>query len=729
MYIDTWKRIMAFVGYILFLVLIQAGMLIADNELIISEQAPIILPAFETVGVNIIYDGDDNTNATMTMKYRLSKQSVWKTGHDGVWVESYPNGRPPVRKEMATRLFGLKAGTTYDVEVTFADMDGISGKNKQVFQVTTRAEPKIINNGGSTWHVRADIKVGRRGKSFSRAFTTLADALAVVSAGDTILLYDGEHVISERIFFDKNGTADKPIIIKAAPRCKPVVRGPLSGLEKSRKTVWKKYRDGIYYATLANKPSQVFYKTDYLGQCDNLINLANGQRRHGKRILDIGLKGGWFYENKKLYVKYCKTWNNWNGGTENPQVAGIQPVARYIGNKPAFYITGSHIVFDGITFEYFGTAIMCKYHSVGHTADNITIRNCKFRFNDLALAFEHSTSALAYSGVNNVLVDKCEFSCSPSYWFRDWTLGHDIYNADCLSASALRGKCGVVRNCDFRDAENGVFVGSWSMSPKSDPDITPGWVVKDCHFSGLGDDGVEFESSGYQCVALRNTINQTLTGISCAPCSVGPVWVIRNTIYQSDRLNPLGLLDDRSNRYPNGPFKFNVQTGPGGPLGKAILIISYHNSVYVSSTLSGTAASSRIFQPTPGLRWRSRNDSFVRSTKGGMAFRVIRTVLDSKIYGQGEEDILDIDFDYDNFWTANDIFARDRGGKYKTFKEWQNAGYNPHGRSVKSPYSKPEISDFRLSRGSALRDKGIHIPGINDNYKGKAPDIGSYETP
>ena len=711
--------------------MLHVGAVAAGDSLTITKKVELVYPAFETVGINIIYDGDDNSNASMTMKYRLHGKSAWQEGHPGVWVESYPNGRPPMRKEMATRLFGLKSDSTYDVEVQFTDQDGITGTGIRKFSVTTRAEPKIVNKSGDTWHVRSDIAPGKSGKSNSRAFATIADAIAVADAGDTILLYGGEHIVANRINLSKSGTVNKPIIIKAAAGCKPIVRGPLSGLEKPGKVTWKKYKDGIYYTTLTNKPGQVYCKTDYLGECDSLENLTNGKRKHGKRLFDIGLQGGWFHANQKLYVKYCKIWGKWDGATENPQSVGIQPVAQLHGSiyTPGLYVNGNYIVFDGISFQHFCLAILVKYHGVGREADNVTIRNCDFKYNRLSISLSHSVSAMAFSGVNNALVDNCTFSCSPSYWYRDWTLGHDLFTADHISATALRGSCGVVRDCSFSDAENGVYVGDWGSSPKSDPGITPGWVVKDCDFLRLGDDGVEFEGSGYQCVALRNNLNQVLTGISCAPCSVGPVWAIRNTIYQADRLNPLGTLDNRSDRFPNGPFKFNVAVAPGGPLGKATLLISYHNSAYVNTTLSSAAASSRLFQPTPGLRWHSRNDSFVRATKGGKSFMVIPTVLEGRIYGQGEEDILDIDFDYDNFWTADKKFASDRAGTYATFQEWKSAGYNPHGCSIAVPYVKPSDSNFKVPSGTALHDGGLLIPGINDDYLGRAPDIGSYEMP
>jgi hypothetical protein len=39
----------------------------------------------------------------------------------------------------------------------------------------------------------------------------------------------------------------------------------------------------------------------------------------------------------------------------------------------------------------------------------------------------------------------------------------------------------------------------------------------------------------------------------------------------------------------------------------------------------------------------------------------------------------------------------------------------------------PADFDFRLKPGSAAVDAGMLLPTINDDYEGKAPDLGAYE--
>ncbi|MEA2063282.1 MAG: hypothetical protein U9P14_06270, partial [Gemmatimonadota bacterium] len=42
-------------------------------------------------------------------------------------------------------------------------------------------------------------------------------------------------------------------------------------------------------------------------------------------------------------------------------------------------------------------------------------------------------------------------------------------------------------------------------------------------------------------------------------------------------------------------------------------------------------------------------------------------------------------------------------------------------------YPEREPADLRLKPGSAAVDAGVYIPNVNDNYSGKAPDLGAYE--
>lgn len=438
------------------LLLTRAVFATAADRLTVLPDKPIVTPAFETAGINLVYTGDDNTNASMTVRYRPSG-GTWKDGHPGLWVEAYPRGKTGPRMEFASRLFHLKAATTYDVEVAFSDPDGVGGPGKCAFLFGTRAEPAVRSTAGSRCHVDPGAADGGDG-SANFPFRTFADTVSIVKAGNTVLLLGGVHELRDEVRFSTSGTPSRPIVIRAAPGAAPIVRGTLTGLEGSG-TAWRNEeptRVGVYSTELASKPYLVFHAGEYLGEVDSLDGLVKGQRRHSGKLYDIGLHGGWHLSGGRLYVKIPVKWNDWGGPVIDPSRAGVEPVLAEYGVA----IDGSYYVVDGITFEYFRTSLRVQHIDEARAAQAPVVRNCTFRRAKTGLAFVHSTSALHESGLENVLVENCDFSCSPLYWYRDWTLGHDVYATDGIDGRALRGANGVICNCRFHDMENGAYVGT-----------------------------------------------------------------------------------------------------------------------------------------------------------------------------------------------------------------------------------------------------------------------------
>ena len=50
----------------------------------------------------------------------------------------------------------------------------------------------------------------------------------------------------------------------------------------------------------------------------------------------------------------------------------------------------------------------------------------------------------------------------------------------------------------------------------------------------------------------------------------------------------------------------------------------------------------------------------------------------------------------------------------------------PPGTDPRTLY-RPADFDFRLRAGSAAVDAGVRLPGVNDDFSGRAPDLGAYE--
>ena len=684
----------------------------------VTSDAPIVLPAFETAGFNFIYTGDTDDDGSMAVQYRTGG-GAWQAGHEGVKVESYPRiqGTATKRLEYAGRLFGLTESTDYEVRATFSDPDGVNGQSVRTFTLSTR-DPVVTSSSGTTYYVNPNAGSGGNGTSGS-PFNKISDTTSVVSAGDTIQLLNGVHEVTSAVYFLANGTAADPIRITAAPGASPVVRGKLTGLEGPG-TSWRNDNSsyaGVYSTPITDDVKQLYYDGEYLGESDSLAHLVTGQY-HRSSLRDIDLDGAWYQTGGRLYVKIPQTWGSWSGPVKNPSAIGVEPVVTNEG----IIIQGSHWTVDGLTFEYFKDGLIARYRDSLRTADNFTVRDNTFRNFKRGLLLAQSNSNLDDSGLNNALIENNVFTGTPNYVARNWVLGHDVYAVDAITANALNGANGVIRNNTISNMENGIYVGLWGQAPFSNPALTAGWVVRDNDLSFLGDDAVEVEGAAYQNVVIGNDIRNVLTGISVAPASVGPVWAIRNTIYQTDLQNPLGQPVSNS---LNGPFKFNAAPSEFGPPGPGTLLFSYHNSVYVNTT-GIASASSNVAVPTTGVRWTSRNDSFVLAD--GIGFAFWKLPQSSTQYGTSPDDVFEFDFQHNNFWSPTDRpLANMSGTVYQTLGDWQAAGYNANGISSPSQYANPANGDFSVPSGSSLHDAGIYIPGINDNFLGNAPDIGAGE--
>ena len=665
---------------------------------------PTLLPAFDTLGFLMPYDGDANTNGSLAVSYRETG-GTWRSGHPGVRVQYVAAGS--LRGGWAGRLFALKPATAYEVQLQFADPDGVQGSTTMVLTAATRPEPRLVGNG-RTLHVRANA-TGAEDGSEAHPFASLRKASDAARAGDTVLLHAGVFRVPRvggGIMLRATGTADAPVVFRAAGDGEVTFESEVSGLETPNPAAWREEgtaAPGVYSAVCTNKPVLVFHKGDYLCGVDSLQDLVAGTFHQ----LPVGLFGAWWHAAGRLYVKIPARWNDWKGPAVNPGVAGVRAAL-----SPEGLITaGAHVVIEGLVFQYLG-------HGLQIQGDEAVVRNCVFRYVRVGLMMGQSGSDRHVAP--GPLIEKCDFSCSPTYWFRDWTLGHDYLSSQAIEVEGSRAFGGVVRDCVIHDVENGVFAGSWwSNVCDTDPEITAGWVIERNVFRHIGDDCVELDGGGVNAVVRENLFLENHNAVSCAPCPVGPAWVIRNRAYLADRLMPDGEVE-KPGKYddPYAVFKFNVGTEPKS---EGTVCVAYHNSVWIDVTHSKCAPSSRIWGNTPGLRWICRNNIFAIGRGGGYG-----------LYAEAvrKEYRLALDMDYDDLYVPDGSprpLASICRRKFATIEELRAAGYETHGLCARPAFRDPAKGDFTLPAGNPCQDAGVRIPGVNDDFRGREPDIGAVE--
>ncbi|MEO8223453.1 MAG: thrombospondin type 3 repeat-containing protein [Gammaproteobacteria bacterium] len=156
-----------------------------------------------------ITTGDDNLNATATLRYRQTGTLEWHTGlpllrvrPEQISGESPPGafGLPVPARQFAGSVFGLAPGTGYDVEVTVSDPDGGGGvQSLQLVTATVPATDPLVP------HV---VPVSTAGG--------LASAISTANPGDVITLAAGTY--NGSITISRNGTAANPIIVRGVSR-------------------------------------------------------------------------------------------------------------------------------------------------------------------------------------------------------------------------------------------------------------------------------------------------------------------------------------------------------------------------------------------------------------------------------------------------------------------------------------------------------------------------------
>ena len=69
-----------------------------------------------------------------------------------------------------------------------------------------------------------------------------------------------------------------------------------------------------------------------------------------------------------------------------------------------------------------------------------------------------------------------------------------------------------------------------------------------------------------------------------------------------------------------------------------------------------------------------------------------------------------------------------KGVDYSTLSALRSGtGFEANGKSADPTFMASTSGDWRLKLGSPAIDAAIVIPGINDHYVGKGPDIGALE--
>jgi len=346
----------------------------------------------------------------------------------------------------------------------------------------------------------------------------------------------------------------------------------------------------------------------------------------------------------------------------------------------------SHLQFETLSFTGANQGCIKTYGS-----QDIVVRRCKF--------FKFRYGAIVAQGLAqkvHPVTKKVTPGRNAKNWFvldneftgpKDWTKDRGSASSYGVNLSGARNIIAYNRITDFWDCIS--LAGSKELPLTGSTDIYGNDLRQGA------DDGVEADYTYHNVRIFRNRLTNTFSSLSAQPTFGGPTYFLYNAMYNTT----------------NKPFKLHVNsTG----------IIAAHNTAAVSreafygGTFHHAQFRNNLLLGLPGAQ------GYWMSTEGHP---------------------LDMDYGGYNVAAPAKPLLNLNNVRYRTMRDaTEDVGLMPHAvlldwnvfTSAKQPpgddqFADPKAIDITIRPDSKAVDAGVVMPGINDGFTGKAPDLGCYE--
>jgi uncharacterized protein YcfL len=590
----------------------------------------------ETIGVAV---SGTSLPSTAQLSYRRSGEALWRSGHRLMRID---DGR------LIGSLFNLSPATTYDIRVS----DGSSEINGSV-----RTQPDQLSFTPSViLHVDDHALPGGDG-SITAPFQKIQDAVNQAGPGTQVLVADGTY--REAITFPNSGTAEHWIQVKAAGNA-----AILDSAEYLSGSIWTSTSTAkVWYTRIGGPVAYLSRGGNRFYQYDDKTGLMQAKGHGG-----VTINEGWYYE----------------AGTQRLYIRTLDHPANYMWRLPrlnhAFDIASRDWIWiEGFEIRFYGTTTNgCGVCTLN--ASHVVIRNNKIH--NMQLGIFVNWTAGTDRGNDTRIEGNEVYDPLVNEW--PWAAVKGSFMEG--TGIIIRGHIGaIVRENNVHNFFNGIYTGSSGALENAELAFDTDIYHNSIH--QISDDALEPEGA---CVNQRfrnNTVDRIFIGISLAPVTQGPTWILRST-FTNFTGRGIKFAD-----HSDGNVLIYQNTGwtSAANVNGADLITSIHNVVMRNN----------IFQST------------------GYAFAEVPTGSTAN------------DWNHDNWYTT-------RGATGPHFK-WENVNFNTisalcsttglecNGDERLPGFTNPTGGDFTLLSSSPNIDHGIVLPGINDNFLGNAPDVGAYE--
>ncbi|GAB3926456.1 hypothetical protein [Larkinella terrae] len=372
-----------------------------------------------------------------------------------------------------------------------------------------------------------------------------------------------------------------------------------------------------------------------------------------------------------------------------------------------------HHIFQGLTFRNAGRVFDAgRKHLAG--ASDLTIRNCRFENVGEGVVTE-------YAGSKNFLIqDNVLLGRDDRYRLYGWSahreglIPYGTHLLDSYYGIKVYGPGHVIAHNSIAFFHDGIGISTYGTPEKEQAlkAVSIDIYNNDLHL--MVDDFIEADGGVHNIRIMRNRgVNAAENGISAQPVFGGPAYYIRNILYNVPLGGALkihggvpGLTayhntfiteSNAGSKYPNSNYRNNLILGTDGPVSVAAFPFT---TAYSVADYNG-------YRPNKGPESPENQFSWLSPTGEQAGFKTLTSLTKaSGLEAHG------ITVDYDVFEDLQKPFQAKAG--------------SPLGNMPGPVYHAVDLN-FKLNPNGKAVDAGVFIANVNDNFTGKAPDLGALE--
>jgi hypothetical protein len=388
--------------------------------------------------------------------------------------------------------------------------------------------------------------------------------------------------------------------------------------------------------------------------------------------------------------------------------------------------------FEGLTIRNTELAFWAGYKNIAG-ASGITIKNCKLENIGRGVYSDWSGSKDFYIA-DNTFVGKFRPDILVGFTGRTWQ-NLPEFGAKLVSEYAVKvyGQGHVVAFNRVTQFHDGIDIATYG-NPDGAPNVIPDRLPVSIDFynndiSNVEDNCIESDGGAHNIRILRNRcFNHGHRALSVQPMFGGPVYFIRNIVYHA----PEGGAVKFTASSAGIVVYHNTFLAPIKPMLLAVSNVHYRNNLVL-----GKSETLETFAVESNTNYSDSDYNGFRVNEGAeFSFEWSTPPFSMRANFPGEIGKLAMQ-------QQNQLEAKSREQRrFKTLKEYSEATgqdrhsvmvdydvfqkVTPPGPDPRTLY-KPADFDFQLRPGSAPVDAGIRLSGVNDDFTGRAPDLGALE--